>query len=119
MRIRKSRVIIAVAIILLSVFFVTRLFELPEKSVVNSVLKNEVVKEFVETHNEEYRIDYLDTQQLSDLKNSKFYALYVALPDKPVYRVLITENGRGYLAFVDAETKELIDITEAYNLEIQ
>lgn len=118
MKLKTGRVILAISILIVSAVLFYNLLEDPTQTVVNKVLEHDDVKVFVEARDEAYDIALLSVEELEELKKSQPSSVYSVLPNEPVYRVLITEGNRGYLAFLNAQTKEIIDITEVYNFEI-
>lgn len=118
MRIKKVRVLALIITIISLAFIILNLLTPNEDKVISSVLRNGLVNEFVQTRDENYDIKYISLEELSFLKNSDQYAFYIGLPDRPVYRVLVLEDGDGYMLFLDSQTLEIIKIMGAHNLAL-
>ena len=118
MKLKKARITLFLFIITIIIIISSNLTKPDEKKIVDIVVENEIINEFVQERDVDYNVTLISLGELLELKNSTQYAIYAGLPNKPVYKITVLEGVGGYLAFVDVETNQIVDVIEVYNLQI-
>jgi len=118
MKVKKARITLLLLIITVFLIFFSNVIKPREEQIIDVVIKNDVINGFVQENEAEYNVTLLSVEELSSLKNSTQYAIYAGLSDKPVYRITVLDGNKGYLAFVDVQTNQIVDVIEVYNLQI-